>query len=75
MSSPGYEIHMKMANYLFEAAEILKSTTTTTTEKEMEPKEVLKSAAPMNSHKHLVFSEQSFLDFLTFIGATKSIQE
>ena len=30
LSSPGYEIHMKMANYLFEAAEILKSTTTTT---------------------------------------------
>ena len=33
LSSPGYEIHMKMANYLFEAAEILKSTTTTAAEK------------------------------------------
>ena len=33
LSSPSYEIHMKMANYLFEAAELLKSTTTTAAEK------------------------------------------
>ena len=57
MSSPGYEIHMKMANYLFEAAEILNQQQQQQ-KKEMEPKEVLKSAAPMNSHKHLVFSVQ-----------------
>ena len=65
---------MKMANYLFEAAEILKSATTTEKKNKIEPKEALKSAAPMNSHKHLVFSVQSFLDFLTFIEATKSIE-
>ena len=46
---------MKMANYLFDKKQQQQQQ-----KNEIEPKEVLKSAAPMDSHKHLVFPVQSF---------------
>ena len=45
---------MKMANYLFDKKQQQQQ------KNEIEPKEVLKSAAPMDSHKRLVFPVQSF---------------